>query len=175
MKRAVVVLGAVVVLFSALFAGWYFASPWYAMRSLADAAREGDIAALERKVDFPAVRRSAREELGELIGAQQGAGGILGGMLDMLPPGMADRAGNMVIDRAVNAESLGALIATRAMAAPFLPERLRTQSITWDVRRDDFDHFRGVGTFEDGTPGPEVAFRREGAGWLVEGFELPPL
>ncbi|KLE35239.1 DUF2939 domain-containing protein [Aurantiacibacter luteus] len=159
------------VILLALFAGWYFASPWWAMRSLADAARSGDVAALEGKVDFPAVRRSAREQLGELVGQQRERGGLFG----MVPDAIVDRAGREVIDRAVNADSLGTLVATGAMAAPFLPERLRTQAITWDVERDDFDHFRGVGTFADGTPGPQLLFRREGAGWLVTGFKLPPL
>lgn len=154
----------------ALFAAWYFASPWYAMKSLADAARAGDVAALEGKVDFPAVRQSAREQLGALVGQQQERGGLFG----MVPDAIVERAGREVIDRAVNADSLGTLVATGAMAAPFLPERLRTQAIDWDVERDDFDHFRGVGTFEDGTPGPQLLFRRDGAGWLVTGFELPP-
>ena len=32
------------------FGGWYFASPWWAMKSLADAARAGDRAAIAGKI-----------------------------------------------------------------------------------------------------------------------------
>ena len=57
-----ILIGAGGVLLALLIAG-YFASPILALGSLTAAAKAGDRAALERKVDFPAVRESLKAQL----------------------------------------------------------------------------------------------------------------
>ncbi|MGB3165984.1 MAG: DUF2939 domain-containing protein [Alteraurantiacibacter sp.] len=151
------------------FGGWYLASPWWAMKSLSDAAQAGDVEAIADKVDMAALRASAADQVTEAIRQQQGTGGLLDGWGGVV----AERVGREAMDRALTPEGMSTVVATGALAAPFLPARLRNQSIAWDVEREGIDHFRSVGTFEDGTPGPTLIFEREGIGWVLTGFELP--
>ena len=160
---------ALLLLAALAFGGWYFASPWWAMKSLADAAEARDFAAIEEKVDMEALRASAAEQVTQAVRRQQGSGGLLDGFGGVV----AERVGREVMDRALTPEGMGTVVATGTLAAPFLPPQLRGQAISWDVERDGFDHFRGVGTFEDGSAGPTLIFEREGLGWVLTGFELP--
>ncbi|WP_271077478.1 DUF2939 domain-containing protein [Aurantiacibacter sp. MUD61] len=159
---------ALVFLVALVFGGWYLASPWFAMKSLADAAQVGDAAALEEQVDFPALRASASEQLNEAVARQRGQNGALGD----LGAAIAERLGNAAIDRSLTPGAVSGLVASGAFVAGMLPERLRGQQLSWDVEREGFDHFRAEGTFEDGSTGPDLIFRREGLGWVLTGFEL---
>ncbi len=159
-------LFALVVLVAVLVGGWYFASPWLAMKGLADAAQAGDTAELERRVDFPALRASVSEQITEATRQERGVIGELGGIV-------AQQLGQRLTDRALTPEAVGQMVTSGALAAGLLPERLRGQSIDWDVEREGLDHFRAVGTFEDGTDGPNLLFARHGMEWKLTGFELP--
>ena len=158
-----------IVLIALLVGGWYFASPWLAMKGLADAAQDGDVAALEDKVDFPALRASASDQISEATRRRAGQGGVL----DAIGGAVADRVGREFANRALTPEAVGSMVASGAFAAGLLPERLRGQEISWDVEREGFDNFRAAGTFEDGTAGPILIFARDGLGWKLTGFELP--
>lgn len=158
-----------IVLVGLAFGGWYLASPWLAMKSLADAAQAGDSAALETKIDFPALRASAADQITDAARQQREQGGIAGQLGGIV----AEQIGRRVLDQALTPDRIGAVIATGALAQGLLPQRLQGQAIEWDVEREGFDNFRAVGTFEDGTQGPTLLFRREGAGWVLTGFELP--
>ncbi len=160
---------AFIVLIAIIIGGWYFASPWLAMKGLSDAAQAGDTAELEERVDFPALRASVSDQISEATRRRQGQGGLLG----ELGGAVAEQLGRRVTDRAVTPDAVGRLVASGALAAGLLPERLRGQEIEWDVERDGFDHFRAVGTFEDGTAGPILLFARDGLGWKLTGLELP--
>jgi len=148
--------------------GWYFASPWFAMKGLADAAKAGDVVELQERVDFPSLRASASEQINEATQRQRGQGGLLG----EISGAVMDRLGNEVANRALTPEAVGTMVATGGFAAGLLPERLRGQEISWDVEREGLDNFRAVGTFEDGTAGPILIFARDGLGWKLTGFEL---
>ncbi len=150
--------------------GWWFASPWIAMRGLAGAAQAGDTAELEERVDFPALRASVSDQISEATRRRQGQEG---GLLDALGGAVAERIGREITDRALTPEGVGTLVVSGSFAAGMLPERLRGQDIDWDVERDGFEHFRAVGTFEDGTGGPTLLFARDGLGWNLTGIELP--
>ena len=152
-----------------LAGGWYLASPWLAMKGVADAARARDVATLEERVDFAAVKLSAQREITRQVRAQQGRGGLI----DAIGGVAAERVAREIVERTVDAENIGALVATGALAAPLIPERLRSQRIDWDVEREGLNRFRGIGTFEDGTPGPILIFERDGLGWVMTGFALP--
>lgn len=160
---------ALVVLIISIVGGWYFVSPWLAMKGLSDAAQAGDTAELEQRVDFPALRASVSDQISEATRRRQGQGGLLG----ELGGAVAEQLGRRVTDRALTPDAVGQLVASGALAAGLLPERLRGQDIEWHVEREGFDHFRAVGTFEDGTPGPILLFARDGLGWKLTGLELP--
>lgn len=163
-------LVALVLLVALVIGGWYLASPWLAMKGLADAAQAGDTAALEERVDFPALRASASEQITEATRRRRGQEG---GMIGELGGALAERVGRAAIDRALTPAMVGNLVATGSLAAGLLPERLRGQEIDWDVEREGLASFRAVGTFEDGTGGPTLIFARNGLGWKLTGFEVP--
>ena len=157
------------ILIAGLFAGgWYLASPWLALKGLRDAAVQRDLAELERRVDFPAVRGSLRRELGEALRERAERGGPL----DVLAARVADQFAGAGLDQLASPRGMAALIAGGAVAAPLLDERLRGQELAWDVERGGLDSFRAEATFDDGTPGPVLLFARDGAGWILVGVEI---
>lgn len=160
---------ALVLLAVLVAGGWYLASPWLALKGLRDAAMERDVAELERRVDFPAMRQSVRREVGQALRDRAAEGGPL----HVLAARAAEQFGGVALDQVVSPRGVAGMIATGAIAAPLIPERLRGQDIAWDVSRAGIDSFRAVGTFEDGTPGPALIFRRDGLGWTLVGIELP--
>ncbi|MEL1249872.1 DUF2939 domain-containing protein [Aurantiacibacter gilvus] len=149
--------------------GWYFVSPWLAMKGVADAAMDGDTATLEERIDFDAMRASAREQLSDAVAAEQGRGGLL----DVVGGVVAERVGREAIDRAITPTGVANIVRYGAPVVPLVPERYRSQEISWDVQREGLNSFRAFGTYEDGTPGPNLTFSRDGLGWTMTVFELP--
>jgi len=148
---------------------WFVASPWFAMKGIRDAAQDGDVAALERRIDFDAVRESTWLQVDSSIRAKEGP------LLEQIGGEVAADLAERALERGLNPHSIATLITIGAIADPLLPERLRGKEIEWDVERDGFDRFRGVGRFEDGSAGPVLHFRREGLGWTMIGVDLPQL
>lgn len=165
MKKLLAVLALVML----IVGGWYFASPWIAMKGLADAAKSGDAAQLERRVDFPALRASVSDQISEATRRRQGQGGVL----DQIGGVLAERIGRATVDRALTPQSVGNLVISGGFAVGLLPQRLRGQEIDWSVERKGLDFFHATGTFEDGTAGPTLIFARDGLDWKLTGFELP--
>lgn len=155
-----------------LFCGWYFASPWLAMKGLVDAARANDVAELEPRVDFPAMRASVSDQISEATQRRAGQGD---GLFAEIGGALAEEVGRTVVERALTPENVGNLVVTGSLAAGLLPERLRGQAIDWDVERESFNTFRASGRFEDGTGGASLIFVRDGLGWKLTGIDLPDL
>ena len=139
------------------------------MKGLADAAAANDTAELEQRVDFPALRASASDQISEATRRRRGQGGLV----DEIGGALAERLSRAAVERALTPEMVGNMVVSGSFAAGLLPERLRGQEIEWDVERQGLDSFRAVGTFEDGTGGPILLFARDGVGWKLTGFELP--
>ena len=158
-----------VVLIIAIVGGWYFVSPWLAMKGLSNAAQAGDTAELEQRVDFPALRASVSDQISEATRRRQGQGGLV----DQIGGVLVERIGRATVDRALTPEMVGNLVVSGGFAAGLLPERLRGQEIEWDVEREGLAFFHAVGRFEDGTAGPTLIFARDGLSWKLTGFELP--
>jgi hypothetical protein len=139
------------------------------MRGIVEAAREGDEAALEERVDFAALREQARGDLREEI-AERTEGR---GALEQIGGALAGQIAGGAVDAALTPQGMAQLVEAGAFASPLIPERYRKQELSWDVERGGFDSFRGVSTFEDGTSGPVLLFHRDGLEWDLVGFELP--
>ena len=137
------------------------------MKGIRDAAQDRDLAALEQRVDFDRVRESLRGELREM--SQEDADGLLARAREILPHDIRDSASEL----AVTPAGLAALVAGGSALTERLPEVLQPQAVSWDVERDGFDNFRGVGTREDGTNTPALLFERDGIGWIMVGIDLP--
>lgn len=162
-------LVALFVLVALVAGGWYVASPWWALKGLRDAAVERDVAELERRVDFPAMRQSLRREMGEAL-RERATGG---GPLDVLAARAAEEFGGAAVDQLVRPGAIANVITTGAIASRFVPEDLRDRELDWTVERDGIDSFRALGTFEGGMAGPTLVFSRDGIGWRLVGVALP--
>lgn len=159
---------ALLVLVAVLVGGWYFASPWLAMKGLVDDAQAGDLASLEERIDFVTLRENTRNEVRDQIAQREGRGGLL----DRIGGEVAGRIANEAINRAVTPEGLAAIVVSGGLAAPLVPDALRGQELSWDVEREGIDSFRAISTFEDGSPGPVLMFARDGLGWDMVGITL---
>ena len=159
---------AVLVLLLAAAGGWYFASPWLAMRGLVDAARSGDQAALAERVDFAALRASAELQLREEI-AERARGGDI---LERIGGAIAGQFAGTAADAAITPQAIANIVTAGSFALPLVPQRYRGQQLEWSVERTGFDSFEAVSTWEDGSAGPVLLFRRDGLGWDLTGIEL---
>ncbi len=160
---------ALIVVVGLALGGWYYASPWLAMKGIRDAAMSADAQELQSRIDFQASRASAAPQVDEAIDAQTGDGRLL----DRLEGRVARELAGLAVDQALTPRGMAALISTGALAAPLVPKRLRGQKIEWSVERDGLNHFRGVGRFQDGSAGPVLHFERDGLGWTMVGVDLP--
>lgn len=155
--------------FAALMVGgWYFASPWLAMKSIVDAAEAGDEAALEERIDFARLREGADSQISDAIDERTQGGGVL----ERIGGRIASEIAGRVADEAITPRGITNLVTAGALAVPLVPDRFRGQELAWDVERDGFDGFRGVSTWEDGSAGPVMLFERDGLGWDMVGVDL---
>ena len=144
MKRGGVILAALLL---AAVAGWWFASPWLALKGMRDAAVAHDARAFSAYVDYPSVRADLVEQVRD-----RGANGIGSRLL----AGLAARAA---------ASPAG----IRAMFE--LPEGsgggIRADNL--EMHREGLNQFRMVP--RDGR-GPTLRFGRFGVGWKLTGVEF---
>ena len=57
---------ALLLIIGVAFGGWYLVSPYLALMGLQEAVRDGDMAELEQRVDYPALRASAADQITQL-------------------------------------------------------------------------------------------------------------
>ena len=159
-----IVLG--VTLLALAFAVWFLGSPWLAMKNVADAAEARNTAELEAAIDFPALRENTRAQLDHAVaptgnGAIDGIGGAILGAF-----------GDAALEAMITPEGMVTIITTGAVASPLLPPELRNRELGWSVEHEGLARFRGVSTYDDGSPGPVLVFERRGLGWQVVAMEI---
>lgn len=162
-------------------AGWTYASPWWTLRAMRDAAQARDAEALGAYVDFPALRADLKTDLSAAMMAEMararasqtqsgapdafGALGIALGfaMLDPLIEGVVSPAGLQVMFAGDPA----------AATASRTPAPLGDVSVSGDftLERTGLSEFRVVG---QGAAPAALVFRRDGLGWRLVGIDLPP-
>jgi Protein of unknown function (DUF2939) len=158
---------------AALLGGWYYASPFYAMSQLRDAAKAGDEAALEARVDFPALRDDLKQEASAAMAREiadnpenpLGAAGATFGMALVGP----------MIDAFVNPDMIARLVRegkTGNADAEEVPSEQAGEA-DWQVERNGLSTFIARPVSDDGEPGPELEFARDGLGWRLVGMNLP--
>ena len=127
-------------------AGWWFASPWLALKGMRDAAAARDVRTFSGYVDYPAVRADLVEQV-----RSKGVNGIGGRLL----AGLTARA-------AVSPAGIRAMFS--------LPGGGGIRADQFEMHRDGLDQFRMVPS--DGR-GPTFRFGRVGLGWKLTGVTLP--
>ena len=159
-RTAAIALAAFIVVAGA---GWYWASPWWTVRSMKQAADARDVASLSRNIDYTALRSGMKRELRARVAEDGGDQGVLGALIS---GGIADR----VVDLALTPEGMRAVFATAPMASTARPGAAKLNANEMAVRRDGFGQFRLVRS--DGKRGALI-FRLRGATWMLSDVELP--
>lgn len=98
-RKPLIAIAAVLI---GLFFVAYFGSPFLAVRGLIAAAKAGDEAALEQRVDFPALRQSMKNEMNARLAAKMredlgGRDSALGGLGMLLAPSLISSAVDALI------------------------------------------------------------------------------
>ena len=109
MKRKPLIV--LLVLVMGLFLAAYFASPLLAVRGLIAAAKAGDEAGLEQRVDFPALRQSMKNEMNARLAAEMrrklgDTDSALGGLGMLLAPSLISSA----VDSLITPKSVAAMV-----------------------------------------------------------------
>ena len=181
MRRKKLLLGLVI----AVVAGFLiacFVSPFVAAQGLIRAARAGDAAGLERRVDFPAFRESLKTELNaraaveirERAGDDRGLAAL--GML--LAPSLVEGA----VDSFVTPQAIAAMVRSAERPEPQQPAPSEDTPAVPKDRVHQSWAYRGLNTFavtltRQDRPDEELVLlmRRSGPfGWKLSGVDLTP-
>ncbi|WP_164843988.1 DUF2939 domain-containing protein [Croceicoccus ponticola] len=156
MKR----LFALLFVIAAAFGGWFVGSRLYAVHDLSQAARDGDVARLEGRVDFPAFRESLKSEVGGAIERED-----IGGLGSVL----AKASASFAIDKFVNPETVAQLVRTgQADGVTVAVRAEEREPVDWRIESGDLHAFRLTGP----DPRGALIFRRDGLGWRLAGIDL---
>lgn len=168
------------------------ASPLMTFNAMSEAAEAGDITALEKTVDFPAVRTSLKDQLNaRLIGALNQDRALTDGPFGALGALLGPAIVNQVVEAAVTPQGVAAIVRSgRAplsdiqpgSAVPPPPAEPVTAATADNPKRStrfaylDLNHFRAqtVTTDNPGQPLGWVLERRNIVGWKLVRIELPP-
>ena len=170
--KALLTLGVVAVLAA------YFGSPLLTVRALVAAAKAGDEPALERLVDFPAFRDSAKAELTDTLMDRMKddpRAGALGGLGMLLGPMLVDGA----VDALVNAHTIAHMVETARAPDPTDRSASEAKDHGDDIRQSY--GYRDLNTFVLTLTDPDrpdqslklLLKRHNLFGWKLSGLELP--
>lgn len=181
MKRRSLITAAAVAV--GLFLIAYFASPLLAVRGLVSAAKAGDEAALEQRVDFPALRQSMKNEMNARLVAEMRKDlgdhdKALGGLGMLLAPSFISSA----VDTLITPKAVAAMVteAREPRAADGIGQaRPKTDDADDTIKRSY--SYRGLNTFavtlhEQDRPERRLSLlmeRRNLFFWKLAGVELP--
>jgi hypothetical protein len=161
MKRILIALALIVAVGAG---GWYWASPWWTLQSMKEAAEARDVTALSRHVDYDTLRENMKRRLRERMQSGVQDKGVLG---TLVAGGIADQ----LVDIAITPEGMRVIFAAAPLAAEPEPGRVKLKASDLVVKRDGIDRFRMVR--KDGKPGALI-FHLRGASWMLTDIELPP-
>lgn len=162
------------------FLAAYFGTPFLTVNNLVAAAQAGDEAALERMVDFPALRDSMKDELTARLMAEadpQLRDSALGGLGMMLAPMVVSGA----VDALVNAPTVASMVRTAETPDPTDPvdATAPAEDGSDEIRRSygyrDLNTFVLTLTDPDRPTEPlKLLLTRHGLfAWKLSGIDLP--
>jgi hypothetical protein len=179
-RKPLLVIAAVVV---GLFLVAYFASPLLAVRGLIAAAKAGDEAALEQKVDFPALRQSMKDEMNARLVAEMrrdlgDRDNALGGLGMLLAPSLISSA----VDALITPKAVAAMVteAREPRAADAVGQAAPQPESTGDRIKRNYG-YRSLDTFavtltDSQRPERKLDLLLERRGvffWKLAGVDLP--
>lgn len=155
--------------------GFYFGSPYLAVRALQTAAAEGDKDALEQKVDFPAVRESLKSQMSAaLMTKMQTDPEMKDNPFAALGAALLPTMINGMVDAFVTPDAIAAMVRGQK------PSEKATSGSNPDIASETewvgLDRFRvKLRNTKTDEEGPSLLFERRGfASWKLIKMELPP-
>ena len=172
MRRPLLLIaGALLVAFAAA----YFGSPYFAARTLREAARSVDAAAIDAGVDFPAVRDSLKSQLNAAIARKMAAdpnmkSNPFAGLGMMMAPAIVDR----MVDSFVTPDGIAALARGQK---PNAPKTEAKSDVEYSYSWVNLDRFRiRLRTTAQAKDGPSLLFERRGLfTWKLIRIEIADL
>lgn len=181
MQKSMKTLLITAAIVAALLLGYVAAGPYLAINGIRKALETQDVSALERHVDFPALRVNMKAHLEDYIARQGGGLAESGGLLGALGLQVAGGLGGAAVDAMVTPLGIGALLQGRSMwmrgtrqtvdgdtygkprpADPLQDAKLRYESTS---------RFTATVADENGNP-VLVVFQREGLRWRLTDIRL---
>lgn len=144
--------------------GWYWASPWWTLQSMKEAAEARDVDALSQHIDYTSLRENLKRQLRARMESGVRDDGVLG---KLVAGGLAER----LVDIALTPEGMRVIFAAAPLAADPEPGKVKLKASDMVVKRDGVGSFRMVR--KDGKPGALI-FRLRGPSWMLTDIELPP-
>ncbi|CAN5581606.1 hypothetical protein BH18VER1_BH18VER1_13720 [soil metagenome] len=169
---------------------FYVASPYYAFWRFTTALRERDAAAIEHRVDFPALRKSMKQQLNARIAELRPKNPKRQKLFDTLSNAFGSSALDSIVDAYLTPEGLAAFLANPKLpntiaAAPAggppatgaveppetgVGRSLLGPDIDWSRVRYAF--FTGPRDFLVDVDGTKLRFRLRGLTWQLRGVEF---
>jgi len=170
--RRLWVVGAIGLLVAAA-AAWYFESPVWTLKQMADAAQQHDAEKLSAYIDYPKLRESTKSQLKAAMTAKLTSGSSNG--FEALGVVMGMSMVDNMIDGVLSPEGMEAMFAAEkakgtATAEPKRPFGLDASNR--EVIRDGFDKFRLHDKTKAGHDG-DLIFERHGLGWKLAKIQVP--
>lgn len=179
MKKWIVIAVLVVV----ALLGYVAAGPYLAINGIRTALAERDVSALERHVDFPALRVNMKAHLEDYIARRGGGLAESGGLLGAIGLQVASGLGGAAVDAMVTPLGIGALLQGHATW-----KRASGQTVDGDAygapqpldplrdartRYESTSRFTATMTGADGDPVVAV-FQRQGLRWRLVDIRFDP-
>lgn len=178
-KRVLVAAGVL----AALLLAYVVAGPYLAIHGIRNALAAQDASALERHVDFPALRVNLKAHLEDYIVREGGGIAESGGLLGAIGLQVASGLGGVAVDAMVTPLGIGALLQGRGMwkqatgqtvdgdayGAPQPADPLKDATLRYESSS------RFTATVADAEGGPVVAvFQRKGLRWRLTDIRFEP-
>lgn len=173
-------------------AGYWYWSPFLAIRQIQTAAQASDVNAFNERVDYPRVRESLKGQFAEKMGASTDSGNPLAALGSMLGVAVSNQLVDATVrpeivmqamrigkfgpfsTRQTQAPSSGKPVSSNNTSTPSDSEKLR-----WTYERPGVDKLIAYAVEPDAPDAPNeertgVVFERSGfVEWKLTGFRLP--
>lgn len=173
MRKSAAVAGTASIIVAVLVVpGWYWASPFFAVASLRDAALRGDTKELNERVDFPRLREEIKTQFSSfLIGRT--AENLRGNPFAALGVALAAKLTDVMIDAMVTPAGIAALLEP---AKDRTPDQVSGLGLM--LSSDFVVHREGLSTFEfysakEREKTGTLRFGRNGLNWRLVSLQMP--
>ncbi len=168
-KRKSTAIAVLLVIAAAV--AWFWASPFFAVAGLRNAALHKDAIELEKRVDFPRLRDSIKTQLSAYL-VSKTTTELRDNPFAALAVALAAKLTDAMVETMITPAGLAALVEIRQHGAQEVSGWSLMFSSEFAVHRDGLDAFAVSGT-DTGKSLPTLRFARYGLHWRLVGMEMP--